>query len=313
MPYTTEREARLHYLTGLLHYCGIAEGSDMHKAILHLYNQIDPLPRGHKAVLSDDWCAIFMCAIAHSLGYRNWPFECSCSKIIQQAEAQGRWHRAGAYIPQLGDWVIYDWGPNGKVDHIGAVVWIEGNYLWIVEGNNGDAVKIRRIASGNAQIYGYVELDFAELVDGSGASAEALRPGDSGERVYLLQVLLRGAGYYAGALDGVYEADTTSAVTAFQAANGLEPDGKCGPKTQGKLRSGSFVLKTTTDKEVENVAKKTYKRVEDVPEYARPTIEMLVDRGLLLGVDVDDLGLTDDLIRMLVINDRAGLYDKLTD
>ena len=308
MIYTTEREARLHYLTGLLRCCGIAEGSDMHKAILHLYNQIDPLPRGHRAVLSDDWCAIFMCAIAHSQGYRSWPFECSCSRIIQQAEAQGRWHRAGEHIPQLGDWVIYDWGPNGKVDHIGAVAWIEDGDLWIVEGNNGDAVKVRSIASGNAQIYGYVELDFSELVNGSGAFTGALLPGDSGERVYLLQVLLKGAGYYAGVIDGDYGASTTAAVTAFQAANALEPDGKCGPMTQGKLRSGSFALKTPTDKEVENVVQKTYKRVEDVPKYARPTIEKLVENGWLLGVGPDDLGLTDDLIRMLVINDRAGLY-----
>ena len=45
-----------------------------------------------------------------------------------------------------------------------------------------------------------------------------------------------------------------------------------------------------------------------MPEYARPTILKLVDKGLLQG-DENGLGLTDDLLRVLVINDRAGLYD----
>ena len=47
---------------------------------------------------------------------------------------------------------------------------------------------------------------------------------------------------------------------------------------------------------------------KNMPEYARPTIQKLVDRGILQG-DENGLGLTDDLLRVLVINDRAGLYD----
>ena len=52
----------------------------------------------------------------------------------------------------------------------------------------------------------------------------------------------------------------------------------------------------------------SYKTVAEVPEFARPTIAMLVDRGLLLGTDIDDLGLTDELVRTLVILDRAGAF-----
>ena len=47
---------------------------------------------------------------------------------------------------------------------------------------------------------------------------------------------------------------------------------------------------------------------KNMPEYARPTIQKLVDKGILQG-DENGLGLTDDLLRVLVINDRAGLYD----
>ena len=47
---------------------------------------------------------------------------------------------------------------------------------------------------------------------------------------------------------------------------------------------------------------------KNMPEYARPTVQKLVDKGYLQGDD-GGLNLTDDLLRMLVINDRAGLYD----
>ena len=52
-----------------------------------------------------------------------------------------------------------------------------------------------------------------------------------------------------------------------------------------------------------------YNYIDDnMPEWARPTIQKLVDKGFLRG-DENGLGLTDDLLRVLVINDRAGLYD----
>ena len=49
---------------------------------------------------------------------------------------------------------------------------------------------------------------------------------------------------------------------------------------------------------------------KNMPEWARPTVQKLVDKGFLKG-DGGGLGLTDDLLRILVINDRAGLYDKM--
>lgn len=60
---------------------------------------------------------------------------------------------------------------------------------------------------------------------------------------------------------------------------------------------------------IPNVNETIYHNIDELPEYARPAIAKLMERGLLLGVAADDLGLTNDLIRMLIINDRAGLYD----
>lgn len=61
-----------------------------------------------------------------------------------------------------------------------------------------------------------------------------------------------------------------------------------------------------------------YNSVSEIPNYARATIIKMIDRGLLGGKgtkkDINgrpaDLDLSDDMIRMFVINDRAKLYDK---
>ncbi|WP_320690873.1 hypothetical protein [Monoglobus pectinilyticus] len=64
--------------------------------------------------------------------------------------------------------------------------------------------------------------------------------------------------------------------------------------------------------ELRNTAKSViYDYVDgNMPEWARPTIQKLVDKGFLKGDEEGKLGLTYDLMRMLIINDRAGVYGK---
>ncbi len=62
--------------------------------------------------------------------------------------------------------------------------------------------------------------------------------------------------------------------------------------------------KTWSDEEVEKV----YNWTEEVPEWARPTVQKLLDKGYLKGNDKGELELTYSMLKMIVINDRAGLY-----
>ena len=58
-------------------------------------------------------------------------------------------------------------------------------------------------------------------------------------------------------------------------------------------------------------ATKVFDTVEEMPDWAKPTIKKLVDKKILQGVgDVpgERLGLDEALVRVLVVNDRAGLY-----
>jgi hypothetical protein len=58
-----------------------------------------------------------------------------------------------------------------------------------------------------------------------------LKPGDSGSQVKALQRQLASLGYPVGAIDGYYGQATIKAVTAFQHANHLTPDGIVGAST----------------------------------------------------------------------------------
>ena len=62
-----------------------------------------------------------------------------------------------------------------------------------------------------------------------------LSAGMSGEEVKQLQRALRETYYYAGTIDGIFGANVTRAVKAFQASAGLNADGKAGPRTLDAL------------------------------------------------------------------------------
>ena len=52
-----------------------------------------------------------------------------------------------------------------------------------------------------------------------------------------------------------------------------------------------------------------YHYTADMPDWGRATVQKLLDKGYLTGKAPDDLDLSEDMIRLLVVNDRAGLYE----
>ena len=51
-----------------------------------------------------------------------------------------------------------------------------------------------------------------------------------------------------------------------------------------------------------------YRTLKEVPSWGRETVEKLIAKGLINGTG-DGLYLEHNMLRCLVINDRAGLYD----
>ena len=52
-----------------------------------------------------------------------------------------------------------------------------------------------------------------------------------------------------------------------------------------------------------------YNTVAECPSWAQKTIQKLIDKGYLTG-NGEGLDLSYDMIRMLVIQDRAGMFGK---
>lgn len=69
----------------------------------------------------------------------------------------------------------------------------------------------------------------------------------------------------------------------------------------------------TDVKEKENMEEEEdmikYNYTLEVPEWAKPTIQKLLDKKYLTGDDKGKLGLNDTMLKVFVINDRAGLYN----
>lgn len=51
-----------------------------------------------------------------------------------------------------------------------------------------------------------------------------------------------------------------------------------------------------------------YNKVAELPEWAKPTIQKLMTKGLLKGDEKGNLNLSEDMVRMLVILDRANIF-----
>ena len=52
-----------------------------------------------------------------------------------------------------------------------------------------------------------------------------------------------------------------------------------------------------------------YHYTQDVPDWGRPTVQKLLDKGIFAGAADDDLNLPEGMLRIFVVNDRAGVYD----
>ena len=58
-------------------------------------------------------------------------------------------------MPIPGDYVFFDWDGKSDPDHVGAVLCVEGNFLYTIEGNSGGRVAVQRYDLNDKRIVGY--------------------------------------------------------------------------------------------------------------------------------------------------------------
>lgn len=63
-------------------------------------------------------------------------------------------------MPIPGDYVFFDWDGKSDPDHVGAVLCVEGNFLYTIEGNSGGKVAVNRYSLSDPRIMGYGVLNW---------------------------------------------------------------------------------------------------------------------------------------------------------
>lgn len=158
----TELELRQKAVAQFKAWLGYSEADGRYRQIVDIYNAIRPIPVGYTLQYSDEWCAATVSAVGQALGMTDVILpECSCPRMIELYDERGQWIEDDAYVPQIGDIIMYDWqdtgaGDNrGNPDHVGMVAAVNGTTLTIIEGNNGNAVACRTIQVNGRCIRGY--------------------------------------------------------------------------------------------------------------------------------------------------------------
>ena len=137
------------------------KGEEGHKKVLEVYNSQKPLPRGYKVKPTDAWCATTVSAVFLMNGYFDIS-ECSCPQMIEKAKKKGIWVEDDAYVPQIGDIILYDWQDSGKgdnvgvADHVGIVISATKSKIVVREGNKNKSIGNRDVTVNGVYIRGYI-------------------------------------------------------------------------------------------------------------------------------------------------------------
>lgn len=70
-----------------------------------------------------------------------------------------QWRDSGA-TPIPGDYVFFDWDGGTDPDHVGAVLCVEGDFLYTIEGNSGGRVAVNCYPKNDPRIMGYGVLNW---------------------------------------------------------------------------------------------------------------------------------------------------------
>lgn len=63
-------------------------------------------------------------------------------------------------MPIPGDYVFFNWDRDSDPDHVGAVLCVDGNQLYTIEGNSGGRVAVNRYSLSDPRIVGYGVLNW---------------------------------------------------------------------------------------------------------------------------------------------------------
>ena len=102
-----------------------------------------------------EWCACFVSWCYGQMGLTEPRFSSCQSQGIPWFQSHGQWGGRDYANIAPGDAIFFDWDLDGSADHVGIVVGTDGSRVYTVEGNSGDACKIKSYSLTYECIKGY--------------------------------------------------------------------------------------------------------------------------------------------------------------
>ena len=102
-----------------------------------------------------EWCACFVSWCYGQMGLSEPRFAACQSQGIPWFQSHGQWGARDYDNLAPGDAIFFDWDLDGSADHVGIVIGTDGSRVYTVEGNSGDACKIRSYDVNYECIKGY--------------------------------------------------------------------------------------------------------------------------------------------------------------
>lgn len=102
-----------------------------------------------------EWCACFVSWCYGQMGLSEPRFAACQSQGIPWFQSHGQWGARGYDNLAPGDAIFFDWDLDGSADHVGIVIGTDGSRVYTVEGNSGNACKIKSYDLNYECIKGY--------------------------------------------------------------------------------------------------------------------------------------------------------------
>ena len=102
-----------------------------------------------------EWCACFVSWCYGQMGLTEPRFAGCQSQGVPWFQSRGQWGARGYDNLAPGDSIFFDWDLDGSADHVGIVIGTDGSRVYTVEGNSGDACKIKSYDLNYECIKGY--------------------------------------------------------------------------------------------------------------------------------------------------------------
>ena len=111
------------------------------------------------------WCACFLSWAADQMKNSidgDPPRFANVDTGMEGFQKSGKWRAPNDEVnmPIPGDYVFFDWDGDSDPDHVGAVLCVDGNQLYTIEGNSGGKVAVNCYPKNDPRIMGYGVLNW---------------------------------------------------------------------------------------------------------------------------------------------------------